>query len=632
MKKYVTIFLILLCGNAWGTITTLTQADIPFTKFNAINDTFYIGGNLICSTGSAIHLTGTSSNCLIDLGGDTLFYSAVDFSSVYGINIVKSSNTVIKNGTIYSLAADTSDWIFANMGISITGKDCIIRDMNIRVTGLLGSNVADNYNGSHDIYWGDAENFAELRNYVINCDLQNAVTYYWRRSVYPCSNIFVYNRFSPNAADSAFTTLHKRVTIDSCTLSPVNHGGVTMIGFADSLMGILKITNTDFLMSSQTVIDTFCTACDGGFKHGNTYAITVRRGQLLEAWGNTISTDTGLSDLGVELNGGNGIFLDQVRAINLPDGNYSLIHDNVITAQLGPLGGGHGTGIAARSIYKAKIYDNDITAIADTNESTPFRSIQANGIWTGFDSGPFNFIVDSVWIYHNKITTEAASLGANTAAIRHRELSPDWHIVDSANDLYSSGTFWTYYAEGGLEDLDKSYNDTLTKLALSVSDYTFLIEGNSVLTEATVTDLHSSTPDIDTAINFTGGANASFIELRRTINLTVNGNNSLPVSGATVFVVDSYNDTVLNTTTSELGLATITSTYWKEFRIDADSILFQPFTLTAISGSDTTTTSGFNLQGYSGQRDTTLVLSATEGSATTVIKKLQGIYIRKGKL
>lgn len=118
-----------------------------------------------------------------------------------------------------------------------------------------------------------------------------------------------------------------------------------------------------------------------------------------------------------------------------------------------------------------------------------------------------------------------------------------------------------------------------------------------------------------TAINMRsdGAAGERDIALDRTLNITVNGNNSLPVSGASYWIVNGYGDTILTGTTGANGLISGVVRIWHEFRNATDSTTgYNDFTFKTLMGTDSTSgTSDVDWNNY----DTTLVLAATAGSA-----------------
>lgn len=110
-----------------------------------------------------------------------------------------------------------------------------------------------------------------------------------------------------------------------------------------------------------------------------------------------------------------------------------------------------------------------------------------------------------------------------------------------------------------------------------------------------------------------GDAGERNLALDRTLEITVNGNNGLPVSGASYWIVNGYGDTILTGTTGANGLISGVVRIWHEFRDGTDSTTgYNDFTFKALMDTDSTSgTSDVDWNNY----DTTLVLSATAGSA-----------------
>jgi hypothetical protein len=119
--------------------------------------------------------------------------------------------------------------------------------------------------------------------------------------------------------------------------------------------------------------------------------------------------------------------------------------------------------------------------------------------------------------------------------------------------------------------------------------------------------------------------------LGTTITVQVNGNNGLPVSGANLWVINNYDDTILSTITNTTGRATVDAVYWWEGNnfYPVDSTEFNPFTIKALKDSDSTEsnpTVGWNVKSF------TLTLSGTEGSNPRFRKKIMSGKFVTGKI
>lgn len=153
--------------------------------------------------------------------------------------------------------------------------------------------------------------------------------------------------------------------------------------------------------------------------------------------------------------------------------------------------------------------------------------------------------------------------------------------------------------------------------------------------EVDITDM--STPDDtldDTAIAFSpSGRSDQGVALYRSFSVYVYGSNSVPVVGASVWVINAYGDTAFTGTTNTNGKLFGTAKYWEEFRGLTDSTAFNDFTLKAKLSTDSVEVTKRISQSASGGVDT-LTLSATTGTGTesdnapviTVLKPQGGTY------
>ena len=106
-----------------------------------------------------------------------------------------------------------------------------------------------------------------------------------------------------------------------------------------------------------------------------------------------------------------------------------------------------------------------------------------------------------------------------------------------------------------------------------------------IATDMSYEDTYGSPADYDTSIAFSFGQ-ADDICLRRTLKVYVKGNNGLPVTNASVTVVNNYGQTVVSGTTDNGGRVMGTVTSWFESRVSVDSMTFNNFRLNASRGAD----------------------------------------------
>ncbi|MCX6832491.1 MAG: hypothetical protein NT028_10255, partial [candidate division Zixibacteria bacterium] len=296
---------------------------------------------------------------------------------------------------------------------------------------------------------------------------------------------------------------------------------------------------------------------------------------------------------GTAYGGGRGILAEHTRGT---DANYVKIHDNNIDIHEGPnveYDENHMETHAIRirnGCHHVYVYNNIVTATGDADPGTssygksvtPFR----------YSSGESDGVVNTYSIVEHN-TFHARSLGSGVIAYGvafDAVMIADSTLVFRNNRIESNNILVKY---GEVNDGARGitlYADTFNLYSPNYNPQTFLVGhacNNWDCSDNFVLDATYEGAASDKDINFSCTSNGTLeLGLERLLKIYVKGNNSLPVGGASIWVINNYGDTVVNGITSVTGLIDRPVTYWWESRTANDSTGYNNFIIKARKGSD----------------------------------------------
>ena len=631
MKKLI-LFMFLLYGNVWGTIHTIATVDMPYTALTSYGaaDTIRPSEDLTyAGAGAMITIPAGADSVTFDFNGYNItFGSNTDTNTVQGIHIQSdyvlitgNSTDTLKTGWDYNHYAYTTRCIWAD-----NVKFTRIENITVLPSGYAGSSVTDWANGNHGIVFTGAGQFM---NSVVNANVHHLSNgFYYRQYYTTCAILF---GRGGNLIDDSQVTDTATMYIGRVDSSNIiaEHIGIFFYGSEgltfSTRRGMYWGSDNTIKMSISGVNDWAGT----GYRYGDGYAITARGCNGIKFENNTIYSDTsGQVDAnGDTLFGGQGIFVDGCNPTNYT-GWFNKVRNNTITVATGDEGGNHSTGIHTRSMARLLIDSNVISVAADSNgngNSTPWRSAECNGIWVGFNATEAE-AQDSVLMRWNTINAEKLVGGTSAYDFRFRGKGDQWYWETSNNILnVTDGSAYFYMGDDSANGIN-SYGDSVTSTGYTFDWYSW--SAWSGLGEESYDLKFVPADSADTSINTASSGNKE-LSLFKTIDLTVSDTNSLPISNAVCSLFLS-NDTMVGLTNAS-GIYTDTLLYYYVLSSSSTEERYDPITIKVVSsdGADSIVISSYGLMGISGDRDTTVVLNATEGAAVNTNKrKYQGITIR----
>jgi len=633
MRYLVLIALMFLVGSVQADTTTITSLPYSATQVGTnYSETLFVDGNLnavqsgITFTGEHIVLIGT---------GDTIFFNTDDNNAgfnednltAYGLNFSGSGYIRVEGLTVIQ-SSSIGAWV---AGANIVHCNNVeLKDCNLHVKGPNSKNISTPSGGDGiyniEIDGGNYTSFVD--SFTSRC--QNDAAVINGRNQGPAMD--------SSLLDGYYTMWVHNITIDSCPHVGVNGTGRMIV---DNNTIYVNAHNDQYDPPSGEV----CWSAD------NAYAIRggmVTRGTHI--FGNTIRVrDTYEGGRGILIEGASGTSVDPV-----------LVYDNDIIVSQGPsdaeaIPGCWGlrfrqdtdNGTPNRHI---KIYNNTVVVNSDSSAATTHIGVYGVGIWFS-DPGEYassDSLGESCFVYHNTITAYADSnnfddgYGRATAMLIEVLTGSANGHKSYDNRLNANGTVISFGGNNGGGDEWTSERDTLNwfgsahyrDVNTQTGDSALIGLGNLGGAEHCTTNViidpvfipSSFDEDYTKNVRTNGTKDVNFDV---TYVLTTNGNNALPVSGASVWLVDAYGDSTLGTSDVNGLCSLVVSFDYKRWvgTTPSDST-FNPYTLGMNSSTDSTTATSAVAWN---NKDTVMVFASTAGSGVSTSTSISGnLIIQKG--
>ena len=597
MTRYLLI-LLLLPLTGWSSSRMLSSEDLPYSLTTAQHnnyDTILVSSKITSSTnGISITAVGAVDDTVYLIISDTLGFNTGNGNDYYGIYIAGAARYVKivgldSNGCIYNSSSTGTDCECIKLG----GADNIlVEHLNLYgdgengkcVMGATGASPAG-YNVTFEGgYWANA-----CESYTSRCNYDGAV-------------LNLNHMFYDVTRDSADFRYHCR--IHGVRVTEAHSQGIFLgshIGADRANLQIVSCTLTSD--ARNTKYESGDVTCHSA---ANPYCISLNR----PGCGSKIAHNLIRSDS--TYGGSRGIIIEMATGA---DTNRVQVCSNYVDVHEGPnLEVVNGLVQVLRIRYGNSylhVYDNTFIGTGDTSSSTSSYGL---GVAT-FRFTP-NDEEGQIPGHDNLIENNLFRAACNDSGVISRAFI--YESVDSCDgNIIRYNRFeschWILQLGGT--------NGGCKSVTLERDTFVFLDSYDDAWTIVAGYNWGDYYAKDDTLLDcvFEGGASDTNIYFRkdgsdvlwmRTVEITVNGNNSQIVPGASVWVIDNYGDTVLTGTTDSCGLDSVVATYWWEYHDGADSTGYNDFTVKAKKGTDSSSTT------YT-VSDTTntpsLTLSATAG-------------------
>ena len=527
-----------------------TVSALPYTA-STNNDTLQLAGTKLTSTGNGILISG--DNVVLNLGGDTLEFGSAGGSSIYGIRIQGASNVKIIGGLVRKSGTAGS----GVCGIKVTNSnDVLVSNTDVIVDGHDANCVwvEGGLPGTYNVEFAGGDWTSNSESYS-------------SREAY--SGAVFQSGSMPSTGGQFDMKIHDVNIINGPGQGIVLRGHSFVYGCTITLDAYNKRWDTVWDWNQAPI----------GQSWANPYGIMARG---LEA-GASIYNNQILS--GNKRYGSRGVLIEIAQGtIDKP----IEFHDNVIDVHEGPnkeAGNAEGNvqAFRIRGIDDSNlvIYNNTIRTTVDDDPATT---------WIGREARTFYHSTGGrVDVHNNQI--QCVSLTQNTQSqafcVEGDNVSPTavyrYNRIEGAGELVKLGGIQ------GPGNGIRLEGDTIGYLPLTIAGKTTFHIGyyNAPSTDNFAIDCIYLNGASDTNIIWqNSSSDNSELSLARNVVVKANGNNALPVSGATVTVKNAYGATVLTGTTDGYGKLTGEVAYWYEGEDTPDSTSFNPFSIKIKKGSD----------------------------------------------
>jgi len=572
--------LVVICGFASfveGRIVSINALPFTFTAADHSTDTWdtlVVAGTKLTSSGSGIVLASSSGsslhNVVLNLASDTVVFGTESSDLATGVYVDNAYgntpyNIKILGGNLIHQPSDTtadSCWC-----VRISGHDIYVDSINMEVRGFNGRCV---YIQGRSVY--NVE--------LAYSKMWSGVTGFSNRCQYNAPVVKATDLYS-SSLSSAGALYH--VSIHDNTITDGPWMGIAVLSYegsgnyAKSLIYNNRITTdarNDFYLS-------YSGTC---YSSSNPYGIGLRHVAAgTQCYNNTIrSGNERGGNRGILIEYGNGTADEPIEIF----GNNIDVHEgpNVEYGSSLPL---HGMRIRYRNRY-LHVYNNTIIGTGDNLSSTTAYGSIVHAL-------RYSWAIDNAHnlFEHNHIIAKANTPGVTMEAVTMEfdDVASSYHDTTTHfidNRIESQGTLLQFgNTNGGGGGMNFS-GDTLSFLSPTYSPETFSVGwlGNGWDCEDnSATDLVYENNASYDDIHFSSGGTAD-MTIRKTIRLTVRGNNDIVIPGATVAIRNGYGHQVASGLTNSAGKFAAPVTYLFESRTSADSTAFNDFTVSVQKGSD----------------------------------------------
>jgi hypothetical protein len=604
MKRLLLVIsLTLIAGASYAGRVTITS--LPYT-ISTSNDTFYISGTKLTSQTIGLSFAAGVQNVLVDGQGDTILFGAAGSaptgsSPVVGdigikLNNGSVTNTIIRNlKVLHAPPASMRDstvpcwalavrWGPANKGVRLEG--CTFK--------VVGRNSKIMYSGG-----------GSYNNDIVNCVFIDSCHAFLRRDYWAEQSMINLQDF--NKAKSLGSDFQYHWKIVGCSVAVAFWSNVHLEG--DSTVADFDnnywFTDGWNSLYGTSEANSMTTATEN-------YAIALRQGDNAIADGCRIKVRNNRFRAGTAHSGGRGIFISGVEGINYNYddsciaiynndfnvhqgfdgyaatikgiimredwGNVRVHHNNIVIPMYqNPPNNGYGQGpssgvqLTANTGYNLYMKHNTISTYFVDNFTFDER-VGSGGVAAycvvldeNYMNSP-NLLIDSNTFITNNVFIRWGFFNGHGGNPQFRGNTFQYYNGTSPNN----DNTWTAYLGYGAPSSQHAYNN-------------YLID--PIFTNG-VSETHVVVSDAE--------PDSLSLGYKVTLAVAVRGSNSLPVANATVTIRNNYGFVVGTGLTNAAGVFSGLVTYRNLFNAafsNADSTNYNPFSIKAKKGSDSTTVS-----------------------------------------
>ena len=621
-------------GIGTGDTSVLTSDSLPYTLDT--DDRVYILTGNITTTANAISISSGTNRIILDGQGDTVFFATAGGHFCKGLSVHGEESTTdihIRNITFYHNPDDTlAD---STIAVWVAGGVRVLFDtVNIHVFGTQDSTVAT---------WAKI-----LRTHDTNISL-----YSWMFRGGSWSSL-VWGFYSRLSGDGLLT----QIPVSNAWCPPADSlyhfiwDNVNISG-----QGGLQVEGRTWISACSIYVDQrnlryHYPSEDSGFRASCANQAGIASG---EPWGPSRWTNNYIVK-GTAHQG-----MDEGFIINGACGNANSVTDSLVRIDSNYIHVGfrldsyYGTSLrakagAARYGNKNVRIDHN-TMIVDVGDTSSGNTWNPNGWGFKYITGGHGDAIfqDTNFVFENnhiEIVAKTATISGN-AHFQGIMMSVGDYMDSAAYKPIENGVIfrnnyiktpeWAYVfgeSDGECQYMEITGPDTVEFYVsdASIEHYTIACAqgANEHNFYNYVRDvLYTGTGEPDSLVYLYLGNTLHSAGLKRTVTLFVKDAGGDPVSGADVWFVNAYGDTITETTTNASGLAYGLVKYWDIYSDFTDSTAYNDFTLGAQKAGDSSATT-FTVE-WDNHTDT-LILSATGGEEAGKTNRSQLLRTRRSVL
>lgn len=559
-------------------ITSLPYTYSASDQTPGVVDTLYIQGSKLTSTGDGISLVSTSSsaldNVVLNLGTDTVVFGTAGGAGALGLDVNgpvsnRPRNVTIIGGHILHQPSDTT--ASECRAVRLNGHEITMNGTHVVIRGIDGKALIT---GGTNIY----------NVHVLNCRFASLVTAYYRRDYYTGACIHLENGRSTLISTDYTGTIkdYYHLIFENNVIETCPHAAMVLYGRSDEGDYLkVKVLNNDITVDARN--DNY-TYPSGNIFYGTANAYGIVTTYLTggsEISGNTIRS-------GTNYEGGRGLYIGSMRLEVI---DTVKIYNNDIDIHQGPGDyyrpmPAHGLRVRQSNIANLHVMGNTITARSDNNPATAHTDQEAMAIrWSPYQGSSYNNVIEG-----NTFRAVGDGTGTTAAVCLDAATIGGDGLTFRNNVLESSGAI-IKWGEGNAGAPDHLFEeDTLRFISPDNGHITYdlgHLGNNWDCSNNRVRDMVYQNGAADTDINFAVDGTLE-LTVERTLRVRVLGNNGLPVSGATVTIVNNYGQTLSNGLTDGNGRRNVVASYLYRSRTGSDSTSFNPFSIKVKKGTDST--------------------------------------------
>lgn len=573
-------------------LPAVSSADTEITSLpwtcNTPGERYYLTQNLDWPGSStntqAILITADSVE--LDFQGFAITFGSGNVGYQAGVKADNVEGILIHGGTLQHTPADSTLDLNRTRAIWFNWvKYSTIRDMDyISVTGTVvdttdwAASGRFHDNGINTIYMSGEGNYG---NRIVNNTIENAVVGFFERADRPACAI---GHAAYPSSDSGIVDPNVDYTlkIDSNTIYFCQTGALLgrAVGGGTVDHGVFHVEYNQFIGRLRND-----GPVNGGYPNGNAFAVDYYHPMHVKSTGNKITGDTTAPFLGT----GGFFVISTGLSGSFPNDTNRFINDTVIVFGADP--DALISGMKIRNDNKPTTFSNCyFEARVDTFAATTWMDNQAQCVEIGHSYEPADWENPHISFHNTTFKTVDVSGGSTPTIMFYRywPLGYNYRLFTEGCHFESDGAIFRFTHDMDITAPDQadsifSYNDTF---ALG-SNHSGVPIFDMILNNREARYNHIVNPTYESGAFFefnVGTAQTQDLTEQIILTITVQDSVASAVEGATVYIINDFDDTVGTGTTNASGIFvdTVSTNFISRADPDTTNAQYNPFVISAV--------------------------------------------------